>query len=331
MSFGSGQSSGSHQPTVELNTLAARRGEEIIYTAMDPPPPHHPATHGYPPALTGSGPPPAAGFRGMPSWGCPPGMSGGPMAPSVAVAASMAAAAAGGTMGSAGPFGLLPGSQAPPVPTQSALHMYQHAGRFPPWSAGGAFYGGPGGMGGYPRRFTVLLKVGPREFQGEGGTRQAARNNAAAKALRLLRYMPMPTQALERQQEGGDHPYEHQTSPVSAGAEAHSTRASSSEKSEPSPSAECKEVSPKGEHPSDDLACSLHSSDGTDTPGDSSSVGTGGGGGRRKSDISIVHEIGLKLRQHATFDVSCCSFFPCAFCDYSCHKVKVCALFLKML
>lgn len=127
--FGPG-ASGTHQPTVELNALAARRGEEVIYTAMDPPPPHHPATHGYPPALTGSGPPPAAGFRGLPAWGCAPQLSGGSMAPSVAVAAaSMAgAAAAGGAMGAGPPFGLVAGGQGPPMASQSHLHMYQHAG-----------------------------------------------------------------------------------------------------------------------------------------------------------------------------------------------------------
>lgn len=126
--FGSGP--GSHQPTVELNTLATRRGEEVVYTAMDPPPPHHPATHGYPPALTGSGPPPAAGFRGMPAWGCSPQLSGGAMTSQVAVAAASmaAAAAAGNAMGTGPTFGLVPGGQGASMPSQSALHMYQHAG-----------------------------------------------------------------------------------------------------------------------------------------------------------------------------------------------------------
>jgi double-stranded RNA-binding protein Staufen len=44
-----------------------------------------------------------------------------------------------------------------------------------------------------PHRFYVALKVGEREFIGEGETMQAARHNAASMALKLLHSLPMPT------------------------------------------------------------------------------------------------------------------------------------------
>jgi double-stranded RNA-binding protein Staufen len=44
-----------------------------------------------------------------------------------------------------------------------------------------------------PHRFYVALKVGEREFIGEGETMQAARHNAASMALKLLQTLPMPT------------------------------------------------------------------------------------------------------------------------------------------
>ncbi|XP_025089402.1 double-stranded RNA-binding protein Staufen homolog isoform X2 [Pomacea canaliculata] len=43
-----------------------------------------------------------------------------------------------------------------------------------------------------PRPFYVLLKVGLREFIGDGPTRQAARHSAASKALSVLKNLPMP-------------------------------------------------------------------------------------------------------------------------------------------
>lgn len=48
----------------------------------------------------------------------------------------------------------------------------------------------------YPKpahHFCVALKVGEREFVGEGETMQAARHNAASLALKLLNSLPMPT------------------------------------------------------------------------------------------------------------------------------------------
>ena len=49
----------------------------------------------------------------------------------------------------------------------------------------------------FPRIFFVSLKVGQREFIGEGSTRQAARHNAADKALKVLRTLPLPEKVEE--------------------------------------------------------------------------------------------------------------------------------------
>lgn len=46
-----------------------------------------------------------------------------------------------------------------------------------------------------PRPFYVLLKVGQREFIGDGPTRQAARHSAATKALKVLRSLPVPSES----------------------------------------------------------------------------------------------------------------------------------------
>lgn len=43
-----------------------------------------------------------------------------------------------------------------------------------------------------PKIFYVQLSVGSHEFIGEGRTRQAARHNAAMKALQALRNEPIP-------------------------------------------------------------------------------------------------------------------------------------------
>ena len=43
-----------------------------------------------------------------------------------------------------------------------------------------------------PKIYYVSLKVGSREFIGEGNTRQAARHCAATKALEILRNLPLP-------------------------------------------------------------------------------------------------------------------------------------------
>lgn len=45
-----------------------------------------------------------------------------------------------------------------------------------------------------PRVFYVSLKVGQREFIGEGHNRQEARNDAASKALNILKKLPLPNE-----------------------------------------------------------------------------------------------------------------------------------------
>merc|ERR1719219_388020 len=45
---------------------------------------------------------------------------------------------------------------------------------------------------GYPPVFCVQLRVGNREFMGEGATAQAAKHGAAGKALRVLKELPIP-------------------------------------------------------------------------------------------------------------------------------------------
>merc|ERR1711936_820418 len=45
---------------------------------------------------------------------------------------------------------------------------------------------------GYPPMFCVQLRVGNRDFIGEGPTAQAAKHNAAGKALKMLKEMPIP-------------------------------------------------------------------------------------------------------------------------------------------
>ena len=40
--------------------------------------------------------------------------------------------------------------------------------------------------------FLVTLKVGSKEFMGEGTTAQQAKHNAASKALKMIKALPMP-------------------------------------------------------------------------------------------------------------------------------------------
>ncbi|CAD5116288.1 DgyrCDS5194 [Dimorphilus gyrociliatus] len=46
--------------------------------------------------------------------------------------------------------------------------------------------------------FCMSVCVGPREFLGEGSTRQAAKHDAASKALRLLKSLPLPSQTPDK-------------------------------------------------------------------------------------------------------------------------------------
>ncbi|XP_075936251.1 double-stranded RNA-binding protein Staufen homolog 2 isoform X1 [Anarhichas minor] len=55
-----------------------------------------------------------------------------------------------------------------------------------------------------PKIFYVQLSVGSHEFIGEGRTRQAARHNAAMKALQALRNEPIPERPLQSPEEKGE-------------------------------------------------------------------------------------------------------------------------------
>jgi hypothetical protein len=54
---------------------------------------------------------------------------------------------------------------------------------------------GPGGF--QPSLFMVSLRVGARDFLGEGPTAQAARHDAASKALHQLKSLPLPEDSLQ--------------------------------------------------------------------------------------------------------------------------------------
>jgi len=56
----------------------------------------------------------------------------------------------------------------------------------------GGGYGQRTGSAGYPPLFCVQLRVGARDFMGEGATAQAAKHGAAGKALKMLRDLPLP-------------------------------------------------------------------------------------------------------------------------------------------
>ncbi|GFS04282.1 double-stranded RNA-binding protein Staufen homolog [Elysia marginata] len=66
-------------------------------------------------------------------------------------------------------------------------HQYMRASRDPRYR-GGVLW--PLRCHYVPRAFYVSLRVGHREFIGDGPTRQAARHNAAQKALRILKHLP---------------------------------------------------------------------------------------------------------------------------------------------
>ena len=63
----------------------------------------------------------------------------------------------------------------------------------------------------------MSLKVGQREFIGEGVTRQTARHNAAEKALSVLQKLPLPCDETKRQM--GEAPAPPAAAPVETGYE----------------------------------------------------------------------------------------------------------------
>lgn len=193
-------------PTVELNALAMKRREKAVYI-FDPPPapvPNPMAGHlvkggvnynggggGQPGSHYGGNSGPQFAYRGLNN-------ATTNMGPSIMNTRRFPAAGIGG--GGAG------------------LRVMGEMGRGRPMMGGGRMMRG-GGMGGPllvgapppppppTEQVQVTLEVGGRQFIGYGFTAQAARHNAAAKALEVLRKLPA-----DGQTEGGEE--------VAAGGEA---------------------------------------------------------------------------------------------------------------
>jgi double-stranded RNA-binding protein Staufen len=70
-------------------------------------------------------------------------------------------------------------------------HQYMRAGRDPRYRGSGVLWPLRYHYPRMNRAFYVSLRVGHREFIGDGPTRQAARHNAAQKALRILKNLPL--------------------------------------------------------------------------------------------------------------------------------------------
>ncbi|KAK0066309.1 double-stranded RNA-binding protein Staufen [Biomphalaria pfeifferi] len=70
-------------------------------------------------------------------------------------------------------------------------HQYMRAPRDPRYRGGGVLWPLRCQYPRFNRAFYVSLRVGHREFIGDGPTRQAARHNAAQKALRILKNLPV--------------------------------------------------------------------------------------------------------------------------------------------
>lgn len=145
-------------PTVELNALAMKRGEPAVYTFMEPP--HHHGNHsGTPhnPYLPPPGPP-GHNYNYRGMYNQVRGF-------------------ANYNQNRRGT-----GLQAP-VYTHYDHMRYNHYSK------------GPGGF--QPPLFMVSLRVGARDFLGEGRTAQAARHDAASKALHQLKSLPLPEDSLQ--------------------------------------------------------------------------------------------------------------------------------------
>ncbi|RUS91611.1 hypothetical protein EGW08_000584 [Elysia chlorotica] len=76
-------------------------------------------------------------------------------------------------------------------------HQVMRGGRDPRYRGGGVLW--PLRCHYVARAFYVSLRVGHREFIGDGPTRQAARHNAAQKALRILKSLPEQNEPKENQ------------------------------------------------------------------------------------------------------------------------------------
>ncbi|PNF27238.1 hypothetical protein B7P43_G05304 [Cryptotermes secundus] len=145
-------------PTVELNALAMKRGEPAVYTFMEPP--HHHGNHSGAPHNPYVPPP------------VPPGHNFNYRGMYNQVRGFPNYDQNRRNTGSRGP-----------IYTHYDNPRYHHYGK------------SPGGF--QPSLFMVSLRVGTRDFLGEGPTAQAARHDAASKALHQLKSLPLPEDSLQ--------------------------------------------------------------------------------------------------------------------------------------
>uniref|UniRef100_A0A182PQF2 DRBM domain-containing protein n=1 Tax=Anopheles epiroticus TaxID=199890 RepID=A0A182PQF2_9DIPT len=203
----------SFTPTVELNALAMKRGEPTVYTVKAVPVPvsKYGTTNGggtaVPPAAVTGGRRPVGEDKSASSVGHPPGLgySGGGAARYAGDGGtgsgywSRTTGPAGGVTGAGvggrgGMGGFHPGHQ-----QHHGHHPRDDRHHAPPGYHHGDGYGhhhGPSGSVAAVQEFyKATLRVGERTFLGEGHTPQAARHDAAARALEVLK--PLTTDNVE--------------------------------------------------------------------------------------------------------------------------------------
>uniref|UniRef100_A0A182WJ85 DRBM domain-containing protein n=1 Tax=Anopheles minimus TaxID=112268 RepID=A0A182WJ85_9DIPT len=220
----------SFTPTVELNALAMKRGEPTVYTVKAVPVPV--SKYGPANGTNGSGtvpPGPAAGGRrsvedkSAPGVGHSPGMGygsagryandggNGTAAPGNGYwcRATGPTGIAAGVGGRGGMGGFHPGHQQqqqqhhghhPRDDHQNrhhASHNYHH-------HEGYGHHGSSGPVASVQEFYKATLRVGERTFLGEGHTPQAARHDAAARALEVLK--PLTADSVEGKGKSGESP-----------------------------------------------------------------------------------------------------------------------------
>uniref|UniRef100_A0A182LSD9 DRBM domain-containing protein n=1 Tax=Anopheles culicifacies TaxID=139723 RepID=A0A182LSD9_9DIPT len=217
----------SFTPTVELNALAMKRGEPTVYTVKAVPVPASkygpangtnggpvpPATGGRRPvedkSAPGVGHSPGAGYGGAGRYANDGGNgTGTPGNGYWCRAAAGPTNVAAGVGGRGGMGGFHPGHQQqqqhhghhPRDDHQNrhhAPHNYHH-------HEGYGHHGSSGPVASVQEFYKATLRVGERTFLGEGHTPQAARHDAAARALEVLK--PLTTDSAEGKGKSGECP-----------------------------------------------------------------------------------------------------------------------------
>ncbi|KAJ1526837.1 hypothetical protein ONE63_008401 [Megalurothrips usitatus] len=182
-------------PTVELNAWAMKRGELATYVLI---PPHAlPVGPPPPPPCPGMAPPnmgPMTNFMPPPMGPPPPHFSTFPAfnyRPAFNQRPPLFQMRPPNACGEMAPWGPprppINMFARPPLTKHQQERMYAKPSIYP---------------GGHPT-FTVMVKVGSREFMGEGATAQLARHNAASKALDEIRQLPLPDERSSSVSENG--------------------------------------------------------------------------------------------------------------------------------